>query len=242
MSIVNTSIINVSDIEIQINRKDIKNLHVGVYPPYGKVRVASPLHIDDEAVRLAIISRLSWIKKQKKSFEEQPRQSKREMVSGESHYFLGKRYLLNVIHENSKHKIIQNHSKLELYVRDNTSVENKQKVLNEWYRQELKKEVSKLIPKCEKLIGVNIESYAIKKMRTKWGSCNIENKKILLNLELAKKSIECIEYIIIHELVHLLERHHNENFKNLMDKFSPNWRERRDALNSGILEYEDWRY
>jgi predicted metal-dependent hydrolase len=133
MNIVNTSVINVSNIEIQIDRKNIKNLHVGVYPPYGRVRVATPLHIDDEAVRLAIISRLSWIKKQKKSFEEQPRQSKREMVSGESHYFLGKRYLLHVIHGNSKHKIIENYSKLELYVRKNTSVENKQKVLDEWY-------------------------------------------------------------------------------------------------------------
>ena len=217
--------------------KDIKNLHVGVYPPYGKVRVATPLHIDDEAVRLAIISRLPWIKKQKESFENQPRQTKREMVSGESHYFLGKRYLLDVVNSNSKHQVIKKHSKLELHVRANTSIENKQKVLNEWYREELKKEVSKLIPKCEKLVGIKMNSWEIKKMKTKWGSCNIENKKILLNLELAKKSVESIEYIIVHEMVHLLERHHNENFKMLMDKFIPNWRERRDELNGGVLEY-----
>ena len=242
MNTVSHSVINVSNIEIQIDRKDIKNLHVGVYPPYGRVRVATPLHIDDEAVRLAIISRLSWIKKQKRNFEEQPRHSKREMVSGESHYFLGKRYLLDVIYGNAKHEIVKNHSKLELHVRVNTSVENRQIVLNEWYREELKKEVSKLIIKCEKLIGVKVDKWEIKKMKTKWGSCNIESKKILLNLELAKKPIECIEYIIVHELVHLLERHHNGNFKMLMDKFMPSWREKRDMLNSGVLEYEDWGY
>jgi predicted metal-dependent hydrolase len=235
MNTINHSVISVSNIEVRIERKDIKNLHVGVYPPYGKVRVATPLHIDDEAVRLAIISRLPWIKKQKESFENQPRQTKREMVSGESHYFLGKRYLLDVINSNSKYQVIKKHSKLELHVRANTSIENKQKVLNEWYREELKKEVSKLIPKCEKLVGVKIDTWEVKKMKTKWGSCNIENKKILLNLELAKKSLESIEYIIVHEMVHLLERHHNENFKMFMDKFIPNWRERRDELNGGVL-------
>lgn len=157
------------------------------------------------------------------------------MVSGESHYFLGKRYLLDVVTGSVKHKIVKNHSKLELHIRENTSVENKQKVLSEWYREELKKEVAKLIPKCEKLVGVKLDKWEIKKMKTKWGSCNIESKKILLNLELVKKSIESIEYIIVHELVHLKERHHNENFKSLMDKFIPNWRERRDELNSGVL-------
>ncbi|WP_294964113.1 SprT family zinc-dependent metalloprotease [Sulfurimonas sp.] len=236
MNTVNHSVITVNNIEVHIDRKDIKNLHVGVYPPYGRVRIAAPLHIDDEAVRLAVISKLSWIKKQKDSFENQPRQSKREMVSGESHYFFGKRYLLNVIIGSSKHKIVKNHSKLELHVRANTSIENRQKVLNDWYREELKKEISKLIPKCEKLVNIKVNSWEIKKMKTKWGSCNIENKKILLNLELAKKSIENIEYIVVHELVHLMERHHNDNFKKLMDKFMPNWRERRDELNSGVLE------
>jgi hypothetical protein len=240
MSIVSHSLIHVNDIEIQIDRKDIKNLHVGVYPPYGRVRVATPLHINDEAVRLAIISKLPWIKKQKQSFDEQPRQSKREMVSGESHYFLGKRYLLDVIYRSGKHEVVKKHSTLELYVGGNTTVENRQLVLNEWYRGELKKEVLKLISKWEEIIDVKVSSWEVKKMRTKWGSCDKESKKILLNLELAKKPIECIEYIIAHEIVHFYERHHNDNFKNLMDKYMPNWKEMRKVLNSGVLGYEAW--
>ncbi len=240
MNTVSHSLICVNDIEIQIDRKDIKNLHVGVYPPHGKVRVASPLHIDDEAVRLAIISKLSWIKKQKLSFDEQPRQTKREMLSGESHYFLGKRYLLDVIYRSGKHEIIKKHSKLQLYVRANTTVEKRQLVLNEWYRKELKKEASKLISKWEGILGVLVDSWEIKRMRTKWGSCNNASKKILLNLELVKKPIECVEYIIVHEMIHFYERHHNDNFKNLMDRYIPNWKHTRELLNRSILGFEEW--
>lgn len=240
MNTISSSTIDVSDVHVYIDRKEIKNLHIGVYPPYGRVRVAAPVHIDNEAVRLAVISRLSWIKKQVRHFQEQPRQTKREMVSGESHYYLGKRYLLDVIYENSKHRIVLNHSNLELHVRANTSVENRQLVLNEWYRDRLQDEVYKLIPKWEKTIGVNLASWCIKKMRTQWGSCNIEKKTVILNLELAKKPIECIEYIVVHEMVHLLERHHNDNFKHLMDQYLPHWKEQRDKLNNSILEHEEW--
>ncbi len=235
MNINSQSKISISNLEIFIDRKDIKNLHIGVYPPLGRIRVATPLRLNDEAVRLAVISRLAWIKKQRNNFLNQPRQSQREMVSGESHYLFGKRYLLDVIYENTKHEIIKKHSKLELHVKPNTTVKNRLLVLQEFYRSELKNELEKLIAKWENSIGIKLNSYEVKKMRTKWGSCNIEKKKILLNLELAKQPVKCIEYIIVHEMVHLLERHHNENFKALIDKYMPSWREKRDILNTCIL-------
>lgn len=235
MNINSQSKITISNLEIFIDRKDIKNLHIGVYPPLGRIRVATPLRLDDEAVRLAVISRLAWIKKQRNNFLNQPRQSQREMVSGESHYLFGQRYLLDVIYQNCKHQIIKKHSKLELHVKPNTTLKNRLLVLQEFYRNELKSELEKLIVKWENNIGIRLNSYEVKKMKTKWGSCNIEKKKILLNLELAKQPIECIEYIIVHEMIHLLERHHNNNFKALMDKHMPSWKEKRDVLNSGII-------
>lgn len=240
MNILNSSSISVSNLEVQIDRKDIKNLHIGVYPPYGKVRVATPLKIDNEAVRLAVISRLAWIKKQVRHFKEQPRQSKREMVSGESHYFLGKRYLLEVIYGGSKHKVICEHSTIKLFIREATSVDNRYKLLNEWYREELHQILKELIPKWEEKIHVTVNRWHIKKMRTKWGSCNIEKQSILLNLNLAKVSQECIEYIVVHELIHLLEKHHNDNFKFYLNKFLPKWEEYKKTLNQTVLSFEEW--
>ena len=227
--------IYVNDIEVNIHRKDIKNLHIGVYPPEGNVRVASPLSINDDNVRLAVISRLPWIKKQKENFENQPRQDKRRMVLDESHYFLGQRYLLDVIYRYGKHEIVKKHSKLELYVGKNTSYKNKLSVLNEWYRSELKKELENLVSKWEKKIGVKLNRWEVKKMKTKWGSCNIEAKNIWFNLELAKVPIECIEYIVVHEMVHLLERHHNNRFKELLGKYLSDWERRKKLLSSCML-------
>lgn len=230
MSINSFSNITVSGLEIAIERKDIKNLHIGVYPPNGKVRVATPLKLNDEAVRLAVISRLSWIKKQQQSFLNQPRQTKREMVSGESHYLFGKRYLLDVKYENIKYKIVKKHTKLQLFVKENTTRENRLKVLEKYYREHLTIELEKLIEKWKNVIGVNIDSWKIQKMKTKWGSCNIEDKRLLFNLELAKVPVECIEYIVVHEMIHLQERHHNDNFKALMDKYISDWQSRKEEL------------
>jgi len=227
--------INVSGLDVEIDRKDIKNLHIGVYPPYGKIRIATPLHLDNEAIKLAVISRLGWIKRQRANFFEQPRQSKREMVSGESHYLFGKRYLLDVIYRQGKHQIVKKHSKLELYVKPNTTRENRLLVLNEYYRQELKKEIKALLLKWEIKIGIKFNFWQIKKMKTKWGSCNIKDKRVLFNLELSKVSIEAIEYIIVHEILHLIERHHNDNFRLLMTHYLPNWNSLKKELNSSYL-------
>ncbi|MDX9960867.1 MAG: SprT family zinc-dependent metalloprotease [Aliarcobacter sp.] len=230
MSINSLSSIVVSGLEIIIERKDIKNLHIGVYPPNGKIRVATPLKLNDEAVRLAVISRLSWIKKQQQSFLKQPRQSKREMITGESHYFFGKRYLLDVKYQNAKYEIIKKHSKLQLFVKENTTVENRLKVLEKYYRDNLTIELDKLINKWQNTIEIKIDSWKIQKMKTQWGSCNIEDKRLIFNLELAKVPIDCIEYIVVHEMLHLLERHHNYNFKVLMDKYLSDWQSRKEEL------------
>lgn len=235
--------ITVNDIEVQIVRKAIKNLHLGVYPPDGRVRAAVPLHVTDDNVRLAVISKLGWIKKQQAHFQAQPRQSQREMVSGESHYVWGKRYLLEVEERSGKHEVvIKNNTKLRLVVNPNTTRANRELVLNEWYRAALKARVPQLIAKWEPIIGVQVAGWNIRKMKTMWGSCNIGEQRIWLNLELAKKSRECLEYILVHEMVHLLERHHNDQFRAYMDKFMPQWHWHRDVLNQAPLAHEDWGY
>ncbi|MEY4505086.1 MAG: hypothetical protein RL154_1383 [Pseudomonadota bacterium] len=230
--------ITVSGLEIVIERKDIKNLHIGVYPPNGKIRVAIPLRLNDEAVRLAVISRLSWLKKQQQSFLNQPRQSTREMVSGESHYLFGKRYLLDVIYTNKKCAISIKHSKLELAVKENTTGENRLKILEKYYRENLTIELDRLIAKWQTEIGIKIDSWKIQKMKTKWGSCNIKAKRLLFNLELAKAPIDSIEYIVVHEMLHLLERHHNDNFKSLLSKCINDWQSRKDGLKLCHIGYE----
>lgn len=235
--------LTVSDIDVQIVRKDIKNLHLAVYPPNGHVRVAVPKHLTDDNIRLAVISRLSWIKNQQKTYAGQPRQSERLYISGECHYYFGKRYRLELIERVGKHEIVLLKSgKLKMFVKPNTSVVNKEKLLDGWYRAELKRHVPELIEKWQPVIGEEVADWGIKKMKTKWGSCNIAQARIWLNLELVKKPIECLEYILVHEMVHLLERYHNDNYREYMDKLLPQWRLNRDVLNRAPLGHEYWRY
>jgi len=235
--------IEVANIEIDVVRKDIKNLHLAVYPPNGRVRIASPLRIDDEAVRLFAISKLSWIKKHQAKFLQQEREKKREYVNGESHYFQGRRYLLNLVPSTSNPKVkIRNGSQLDLYVKKDASTEHKEKIMTHWYRKELKSQIPGLIAKWEQKIGVQVKDWGVKKMRTKWGVCNIEAGRIWINLELAKKSKNCLEYIIVHEMVHLLERHHNDRFISHMNRLLPHWRLLRDELNKAPLSHVDWEY
>ena len=235
--------ITVGNISIDVVRKDIKNLHLGVYPPNGRVRIASPLKIDDEAVRLFAISKMAWIKKQKLKFETQERQSERRFVSGESHYYKGNRYLSNIIYHNAAPKVeIRNKTYIDLYVRVGSTKEQREKVLTEWYRKQLKDQIPPLINKWQKIIGVEVSDWGIKKMKTKWGTCTIEKRRIWLNLELAKKSENCLEYIIIHEMIHLIERKHSDRFIAYMDKFMPRWHFFKDELNRSLLSHEKWSY
>lgn len=231
----------VSGIPVEVVRKPIKNLHLSVHPPEGSVRVSAPLLLDDEAVRLAVVSRLSWIRRHQKAFEEQPRQSQREMVTGESHYFMGRRYRLNVLKQAGPNRVrINGNSELTLHVRAGTDRDKRESVLTEWYRQQLKEVLPDLIAKWQPVIGVEVADWGVKKMKTRWGSCNVRDRRVWLNLELAKKPRHCIEYVLVHEMVHLLERHHNERFKALLDKFIPQWRLYRSELNQAPLAHEGW--
>ncbi|MFP4460296.1 MAG: M48 family metallopeptidase [Candidatus Zixiibacteriota bacterium] len=238
-----TDQISISGINIDIVRKEIKNLHLAVYPPNGRVRISAPEHTSDETIRLAIINRISWIKKQQEAMAKQERQTKRDMVSGESHYFKGQRYLLEVVYKDEVPKVrIRNVKKLELQVRPNTDRDKRKTILDEWYREKLKKLIPEMVSKWEKIIGIKVSTCLVKKMKTKWGSCNIADRRIWLNLELMKKPYECIEYILVHEMVHFFERHHNDRFRELMDKFMPNWRHQKAELKRAPLAHEDWKY
>ena len=234
--------ITVSGIPVQVFRKGIKNLHLGVYPPHGRVRVAAPLRVSDDAVRLAVIGKLGWIKRQRARFEAQPRQSVREMVSGESHYFLGRRYRLRVIkHDGPASVVLRNKSTIELHVRPESAADQRNRILHDWYRQRLKELIPPLIHKWQALLGVSVAEWGVKKMKTRWGTCNSEARRIWLNLELAKKPVQCLEYIVAHEMVHLIERHHNDRFITLMDQHLPQWRGQRTILNRFPVSHEHWK-
>ncbi|MEO7320485.1 MAG: SprT family zinc-dependent metalloprotease [Nitrosospira sp.] len=240
---IKTRHITAGGIPVEIVRKDIKNLHLGVYPPHGRVRVAAPLVVSDEAVRLAIIDKLGWIKRQKTRFAEQPRQSQREMVNGESHYFQGRRYRLRVYEQEGPGRLVLcGIASLDLFVRPEASAEQREAVLLNWYREQLKALIPPMLEKWQPMLGIEVANWGIKKMKTKWGSCNVKTRRIWLNLQLAKKSTQCLEYIIVHEMVHLLERRHNERFMELMDQAMPNWRSLREELNFSLLSHEKWIY
>ncbi len=235
--------ITIRGLRVEIVRKSIKNLHLGVYPPHGRVRVAAPLGVSDEAVRLAVIRKLGWIKRQRERFEEQPRESKREMVSGESHYFMGQRYRLNVEVKNGPGRVvIRNNRRIDLFVREGGDTAARERVMLAWYRQQLKALIPPMVAQWEAVMGVKVAEWGVKRMKTKWCACNIEARRIWLNLELAKKPVQCLEYIIVHEMAHLLERHHNDRFTKLMDSFLPQWRLHRAELNRAPLGHASWKY
>jgi predicted metal-dependent hydrolase len=241
---VNTSShsITVSGLEIEVVRKDIRNLHLAVYPPKGRVRVAAPSHVTDENVRLAVVSRLPWIRNRQKGFQEQARQSIREYVTGESHYCFGKKYRLEVDREDKRPRIEFKNAVTMLLHAPEMSARSRERVMTEWYRQQLKEVVAPLVEKWECVTGIEVRDWRVKRMKTKWGSCNADAGRIWLNLELAKKPMRCIEYILVHEMIHLLERRHNDRFVAYMDKFMPNWRSRRRELDRYPVSHEDWRY
>jgi predicted metal-dependent hydrolase len=233
----------VSGMSVQVVRKDIKNLHLAVYPPDGSIRVAAPFRLKDDAIRLAVISRLGWIKRRKAGFEQQERQSERQMVTGETHYVQGRRYRLGVIEGRGASSIrIRNNTRLELKIPAGTPLKKRQDVLYRWYRDILRMQIPALISKWEPVVGVRVATWGIKRMKTRWGTCNGLDHRIWLNLELAKKSPSCLEYIVVHEMVHLREHRHNHRFTAYMDRFMPGWRMRREELNRAPLSHEDWTY
>ena len=235
--------ITVSGVPVEVVRKDIKNLHLGVYPPNGRVRVAAPLIVSDEAVRLAVIDKLGWIRRQRAAFADQPRQSKREMVSGESHYFLGRRYRLRVHeHDGPARVALRGVASLDLFVRPGAAAAQREAVLMRWHRAQLKALIPPLLERWQPVLGVQVAAWGVKAMKTKWGSCNASARRVWFNLELAKKPVQCIEYIVVHELAHLVERRHGDRFTELMDDCLPRWRQQSGLLNGSPLAHEEWDY
>lgn len=237
------STIEVAGLTVQVIRKDINNLHLAVYPPDGRVRVAVPTHIDDDTVRLAVIDRLSWVRCQQERFDAQPRQPERRCVSGETHYFLGRRYTLRVEGREAAASVtLPSKSKMLLTVRPGTDTESRQAILARWYRRELREILTPILEEWQPKIGVAVEHWSVRHMRTKWGSCNTDARRILFNTDLAKKPVTAIEYLAVHELAHLIAPRHDDHFTALLDGHMPDWRHRRTVLNAAPLAHEDWSY
>lgn len=233
----------ISGLKVDVVRKSIKNMHLSVYPPTGRVRIAAPLNIDDEAVKLFAISKLAWIKRNQRKFEKQERQAPRIFSNRESHYFEGRRYLLRITEIDSAPKvIIKTKTHIDLFVRPGSTIDHCHMILNDWYRKQLKEQIPPLINKWEKVIGVRVSDWGVKQMKTKWGTCNIEEKRIWINLELAKKPKQCLEYIVVHEMIHLLERYHNDHFLALLDKYMPKWKQHKEELNRLPVSHGEWTY
>lgn len=237
-----TSQIELGDITVDVVLKDIKNVHLSVYPPTGRVRISAPKRMSLDTIRVFAISKLDWIKQQQAKLREQERETPREYVERESHYVWGKRYLLTVTESDKPPSVELKHSRMLLRVRPGTDEDKRQEIVEEWYREQLKEAVPPLLERWQPRLGVQAERWFVQRMKTRWGSCNHKARTIRLNTELAKKPVECLEYIIVHELVHLLEPTHNARFVALMDQFMPNWQLHRQALNRLPVRQERWSY
>lgn len=232
--------LHIGGITIEILRKsNLKNLYIQVIPPDGKVIVKSPTSVSEEEIRLHVLKKLPEITKTRDKMISQLRQTKREYVSGEAHYIWGKAYRLQVIYEGNKVSVEKTPNKLILTVPEGTTLERRKKIITEWYRQELKRVLSSVVSRCEKRTGLHANEYRIKNMRTKWGTCNIDKQRIWINLQLAKKPVECLEYVVIHELVHLVEKNHTNKFQALVSEYYPTWKEVKKVLNAMPLDYMD---
>ena len=234
--------IQLGEIAVEVEQKDIKNLHLSVYPPTGRVRISAPLRMDLDTIRVFAITKLGWIKRQQKKLREQTRETPREYLDRESHYLWGKRYLLAVIESNQQQQVQLQHSTMLLQVRPGTDAEKKQEVVDAWYRDQIRQTVPPLLTKWEPVMGVRVNRFFVQRMKTRWGSCNATTGSIRLNSELAKKPRECLEYLVVHEMLHLMEPTHNTHFIALMDHFMPNWQLYREMLNRLPVAHDRWKY
>ena len=229
--------IEISGIKIEVQKKNIKNMHLVVAPPDGKVRVSAPMHLSDDSIKMFVRTKLSWIKKQQEKFEKQPRQSEREYVSGETLYVFGQQYFLRVEYSYKGNSLVLSGNEAILTVRKESTASQREAFVNEWYRAQLKEKIEIYLPKWENITGLRCDSWQTKYMTTRWGTCNTNTRKIWLNLQLAKKPIECLEYVILHELAHLKVRNHSKDFVAIMDQYMPYWRETKKMLNDLKLDY-----
>lgn len=234
--------LDLGSIRVDVVRKDIKNIHLGVYPPTGKVRISAPAWVELEAIRLFAINKLAWIKQQQQKLLAQVRETPREHIERESHYLWGRRYLLQIIEKEGKPSVRLTHKFLQLQVRPGSDAKKREAIMAAWYRDRLKQALPPLLAKWEPTIGLRAERCYVQHMKTKWGSCNPSVRSIRLNTELAKKPPECLEYIVVHELLHLREPSHNDRFVTAMNKLMPHWRDCRDVLNRLPVRNEHWDY
>lgn len=232
--------VHLGNITADVVLKDIKNVHLSVYPPNGRVRIAAPARMSLDTIRVFAVSKLGWIKQQQKKLREQERETPREYLNRESHYLWGKRYLLTVQEKDCTPSIELRHRRILLSVRPGASEERKQGIFEVWHREQLKNAVLPLLAKWQPLMGVTVSRVFVQRMKTKWGSCNPTARHIRLNTELAKKPPECLEYIVVHELAHLIERTHTQRFIALMDRFMPKWKFYRQVLNRLPVRHEEW--
>jgi predicted metal-dependent hydrolase len=233
--------INLGDLAVDVTFKDIKNIHLSVHPPAGRISVAAPVRMNLDTIRVFTITKLGWIKRQQRKLRSQARETPREYLGRESHFVWGKRFLLDVRETEREQSVEAKHSRLVLKVRPDATAEKKEAVLADWYREQLKAAVPDLIAKWSPIIGVEVKKFYVQKMKTKWGSCNPRARSIRLNTDLAKKPKECFEYVVVHEMVHLVEPTHNARFIAIMDTIMPTWRTRRDLLNELPISHNEWK-
>ena len=228
---------------VELVRKNIKNVHLSVLPPEGRVRLSAPFTMSEDSARLAVVTRWGWIKKKQNEYANQRRETQRDYVDGETHYFDGHKYLLSVTEGSVKASVkVRGNGRIELCCGQDASREARQKAFDTFYRSHLHTLIETKIAQFCSELSVAAPTVRIQRMRTKWGSCSAASQRILINLEMAKKPAACVEYILAHELVHLRVRHHNEEFKALLERIMPDWSHRRDILNSYPLAYDEWVY
>lgn len=236
-----TEMIQIGDLSIQVTRKDIKNVHLSVHPPNGRVTLAAPTATRLEVARAYAISKLGWIREQQEKLKNQVRETPRQFIERESHYLWGRRYLLTVVHREAKPCISLDHKRITLSIRPGSNTEKRAEVIHEWHKSLLHKVVPLLINKWEAKLGVKVAGYFLQRMKTKWGSCNHRAGHIRLNTELVKKPKDLLEYVIVHEMVHLVEATHSDRFVTILDEHYPAWREARAELNELPLTAEVWK-
>ena len=234
--------VKLGDVAVDVVLKEIKNVHLSVHPPTGRLRISAPSRMSLDTIRVFAISKLGWIRQQQRKLQEQERETPREYLDRESHFVWGRRYLLKLLEADRPPSVELSHNRMVLRVRPGAAEAKKQAIMDEWYRQQVKRVALPLIAKWEEAMGVKVEQIFVQRMKTKWGSCNHRAQTIRLNTDLAKKPHECLEYIVVHEMVHLLEPTHNARFVALMERFMPKWQFYRQVLNRLPVRHERWDY
>jgi predicted metal-dependent hydrolase len=233
--------ITIGDLVIDVTRKDVKNVHLSVHPPYGRVTLVAPTNTRLDVARAYAVSKLPWIRGQQQQLIQQARETPRQLVERESHFLWGRRYLLSIVEQDAKPRVEHDHKRIVMYVRPGADIEQRRGVLHQWHRKLLHATVPGIIEKWEPKIGRKVNQYFLQRMKTKWGACNHAEQNIRLNTELVRKPKDLLEYVIVHEMVHLIEPTHNERFVEILAKLIPNWRDCRTELNELPLGHESWK-